>query len=108
MILHKRPGLAEQRIPDVERCAERGPIVSRTRRNVDLLERRVRRNLTVGHRVHRYAPRHAQPIALGLGVQSIQQMQDDLLRHNLQTLGDIIVPPSHRLVFTAHQPELFH
>src|SRR5262249_30479219 len=59
MVLHKPARLPQYAMPDVEGRSERRAIISRSCRNIDLLERRQARNFSVGHRIHGHAAREA-------------------------------------------------
>src|SRR5437879_700229 len=88
-------------MPDCIGGSDRAAGVSRSRWNIDSLERSSASNLPIGNAVERAPARQAEVLLMSPVVQIIQDMEDSLLIHGLEGGGQILMLLSHSLLTAA-------
>src|SRR5881296_1523751 len=88
-------------MPDCIGGSDRAAGVSRSRWNIDSLERRAQKDLPIGDAVERAPARQAEVLLMSPVVQIIQDMEDSLLIHRLEGGGQILMSLSQSLLTAA-------
>ena len=101
-VLHDEPaGVPELLVPHPKGGAEGGPVVSGSRLDVDLLERRVRPDFPVRDAVHAAPAGKAEFAHPGPPVEAAQDVERGLLVDDLERVGEVLMVRRELLVGVA-------